>query len=71
MTLDEVARAEPIYETFARLERGRQRRAQLRRRCRTTRGATWSASRRWSGVPIDVISVGPDRDETITRRTVF
>jgi adenylosuccinate synthase len=23
------------------------------------------------GVPIDVISVGPDRDQTITRRAVF
>jgi len=40
-------------------------------RCRTMPAATLSASRRWSGVPLDLISTGPDRDETIVLRHPF
>jgi len=70
MTLDEVARAEPIYEAqpgwseditgvreYARLP------ANARRYVERIEALV--------GVPIDVISVGPDRDQTITRRVVF
>ena len=70
MTLDEVARAEPVYEVqpgwreditgvreYERLP------ADARRYVERIEALV--------GVPIDVISVGPDRDQTIARRTVY
>ena len=55
----------------AGLARGAHRRSASTRRCRATRGATSSASRRSLEVPVDLISVGPGRDETIVRRPLF
>jgi adenylosuccinate synthase len=70
MTLEEIERAEPVYEvmpgwqeditgvrTYAKLPANAQRYVER--------------IEALVGVPIDVISIGPDRDQTITRRTVF
>jgi len=70
MTLEEIERAEPVYEVmpgwseditgvraYAKLPANAQRYVEH--------------IEALVGVPIDVISVGPDRDQTITRRTVF
>jgi adenylosuccinate synthase len=70
MTLDEVARAEAVYEVMPGWRED------------ITGVRTYTAlpdnARRYVeriealvGVPIDVISVGADRDQTITRRSVF
>ncbi len=70
MTLEEVARAEPVYEVMPGWQED------------ITGVRTFDAlpdnARRYVeriqalvGVPIDMISVGPDRDQTITRRAVF
>jgi adenylosuccinate synthase len=70
MTLGEVARAEAVYETLPGWSED------------ITGVRSYAAlpgnARRYVeriealvGVPIDVISVGPDRDQTITRRKVF
>jgi adenylosuccinate synthase len=70
MTLAEVARAEPVYEVMAGWSED------------VTGVRDYAAlpanARRYVeriealvGVPIDVISVGPDRDQTIARRAVF
>jgi adenylosuccinate synthase len=70
MTLAEVARAEPVYEVMP----GWQEDVTGVR----DYGALPANARRYVeriealvGVPIDVISVGPDRDQTIARRSVF
>jgi adenylosuccinate synthase len=70
MTLEEVARAEPVYEALPGWSEdvtGARTYAELpdnaRRYVERIEGLV--------GVPIDVISVGPDRDETIARRRVF
>jgi adenylosuccinate synthase len=70
MTLEEVARAEPIYET---LPGWREDVSGVRSYDALPANARRYVERIESlvGVPIDVISVGPDRDQTITRRTVF
>jgi adenylosuccinate synthase len=70
MTLAEVARAEPVYEVMPGWSED----------ITGVRdyGALPANARRYVeriealvGVPIDVISVGPDRDQTIARRAVF
>jgi adenylosuccinate synthase len=70
MTLEEVARAEPVYEVMPGWQEditGVRSYAALpdnaRRYVERIEGLV--------EVPIDVISVGPDRDQTITRRKVF
>ena len=35
------------------------------------RASTSSGCRSWPGVPIDIISTGPDRDQTIVLRHPF
>jgi adenylosuccinate synthase len=70
MTLGEVARAEPVYELMPGWSED----------ITGVRdyGALPGNARRYVeriealvGVPIDVISVGPDRDQTIARRAIF
>jgi len=70
MTLEEVARAEPIYEV---LPGWREDVSGVRSYDALPANARRYVERIESlvSVPIDVISVGPDRDQTITRRTVF
>jgi adenylosuccinate synthase len=70
MTLEEVARAEPVYEALP----GWSEDVTVVR----SYGRLPDAARRYVehierlvDVPIDVISVGPDRDQTIARRRVF
>jgi adenylosuccinate synthase len=70
MTLDEVARAEAIYEALPGWSEDVTGVREY--------GCLPDNARRYveriealAGVPIDVISVGPDRDQTITRRAVF
>jgi adenylosuccinate synthase len=70
MTLDEVARAEAIYEGLPGWSEDI---TGVREYGRLPGNARRYVERIEAlvGVPIDVISVGPDRDQTITRRTVF
>jgi adenylosuccinate synthase len=70
MTLEEVARAEPIYEVLPGWSEDV---SGVRSYATLPANARRYVERIESlvGVPIDVISVGPDRDQTITRRTVF
>jgi len=70
MTLDEVARAEPVYEALPGWQEDV---TGVRRYEALPDNARRYVERieRLVGVPIDVISVGPDRDETIARRRVF
>jgi adenylosuccinate synthase len=70
MTLDEVARAEAVYEVMPGWREDITGAREY--------GALPGNARRYVeriealvGVPIDVISVGADRDQTITRRAVF
>ncbi|MEN8159093.1 MAG: adenylosuccinate synthase [Myxococcota bacterium] len=70
MTLEEVVRAEPVYEALPGWSEdvtGMRAYGELpdnaRRYVERIEGLV--------GVPIDVISVGPDRDQTIARRRVF
>ena len=70
MTLDEVARAEPVYETFP----GWREDISAVRRFEDLP----DAARRYvervgalAGVPVQLISVGPGRDETIVRQSPF
>jgi adenylosuccinate synthase len=70
MTLEEVQRAEPVYESMPGWSEdvtGVREYSHLpdnaRRYVERIEGLV--------DVPIDVISVGPDRDETIARRRVF
>ncbi len=70
MTLEEVSRAEPVYEAF----RGWSEDVTGIREYRELPDNARRYVERIEGlvdVPIDVISVGPDRDETIARRRVF
>ena len=39
--------------------------------CRSMRAGTSSVCRQLAGVPIDIISTGPDRDQTIVLRHPF
>ena len=55
----------------ARLAASRRWASRASRRCRPTRGVTSSASQALAGVPIDMISTGPDRDQTIVLRHPF
>ena len=70
MTLDEVARAEAIYEALPGWSEDI---TGVREYGRLPDNARRYVERIESlaGVPIDVISVGPDRDQTIARRSVF
>jgi adenylosuccinate synthase len=70
MTLAEVARAEPVYET---LPGWREDVTGVRRFEDLPDNARRYVDRIEAlvGVPIDLISVGADRDETIARRAVF
>jgi adenylosuccinate synthase len=70
MTLDEVARAEAIYEALPGWGEDI---TGVREYGRLPANARRYVERieALAGVPIDVISVGPDRDQTITRRSVF
>jgi adenylosuccinate synthase len=70
MTLDEVARAEAIYEALPGWSEDI---TGVREYGRLPDNARRYVERieALAGVPIDVISVGPDRDQTITRRAVF
>ena len=52
----------------ARLERKHPRRPRASRNCRPMPAPTSSASKQLVGAPIDIISTGPDRDETIVLR---
>jgi adenylosuccinate synthase len=70
MTLAEVARAEPVYEAMpgwsediTGVREYRALPANARRYVERIEALV--------GVPIDVLSVGPDRDQTIARRAVF
>jgi adenylosuccinate synthase len=70
MTLEEVARAEPVYEVLPGWSEdltGARAYAELPANARRYVERIEALV----GVPIDVISVGPDRDQTITRRSVF
>ena len=71
MTLDEIERAEPVYEVMPGWQRRHHRRAHATRSCPRNAQRYVERIEALVGVPIDVISVGPDRDQTITRRTVF
>jgi len=70
MTLDEVARAEAIYEVLPGWSEDV---TGVREYGRLPANARRYVERieALAGVPIDVISVGPDRDQTIARRAVF
>jgi len=70
MTLEEVARAEPIYEAMPGWSEDI---TGVRSYDRLPANAQRYVERIQAllGVAIDVISVGPDRDQTITRRKVF
>jgi len=70
MTLDEVARAEAIYEALPGWSEDI---SGVREYGRLPANARRYVERIEAlvGVPIDVISVGPDRDQTIARRVVF
>jgi adenylosuccinate synthase len=70
MTLEEVERAEPVYEVMPGWPEditGAREFAALPDNARRYVERIQALV----GVPIDVISVGPDRDQTIARRTVF
>jgi adenylosuccinate synthase len=70
MTLEEVERAEPVYEAMPGWPEditGAREFAALPDNARRYVERIQALV----GVPIDVISVGPDRDQTIARRTVF
>ena len=71
MTLREIERAEPVYETYPGWQRGSARLPALRRPARGGAQPTSSASRALVGVPVELISIGPDRDETIARMEPF
>jgi adenylosuccinate synthase len=70
MTLAEVARAEPVYEA---MPGWREDVTGVRDYAALPANARRYVERIEAlvGVPIDVISVGPDRDQTIARRAVF
>jgi adenylosuccinate synthase len=70
MTLDEVARAEPVYEVMPGWQEDI---TGVRRYDALPDNARRYIERIQAlvAVPIDVISVGPGRDQTITRRVVF
>ncbi len=70
MTLEEVARAEPVYEV---MPGWREDITGVRSFDALPDNARRYVERIQAlvGVPIDMISVGPDRDQTITRRAVF
>jgi adenylosuccinate synthase len=70
MTLDEVARAEAIYEALPGWSEDI---TGVREYARLPDAARRYVERIEAlvGVPIDVISVGPDRDQTLLRRPVF
>jgi len=70
MTLDEVSRAEPVYESLPGWTEDV---TGVRAYDRLPGNARRYVERIEAllGVPIDVISVGPDRDQTIARRKVF
>jgi adenylosuccinate synthase len=70
MTLDEVARAEPVYETLPGWSEDITGAREV--------GELPDAARRYvdrvealAGVPVELISVGPGRDETIVRSSPF
>jgi adenylosuccinate synthase len=70
MTLEEIERAEPVYEVMPGWSEditGVRSYPQLPDNARRYVERIEALV----GVPIDVISVGPDRDQTITRRKVF
>jgi adenylosuccinate synthase len=70
MTLEEIERAEPVYEVMPGWSEditGVRSYAELPGNARRYVERIEALV----GVPIDVISVGPDRDQTITRRKVF
>ncbi|HEX2485909.1 MAG TPA: adenylosuccinate synthase [Myxococcota bacterium] len=70
VTLEELSRAEPVYET---LPGWREELAALRRYEDLPGNARRYVERVEAllDVPVDLISVGPGRDETILRRTLF
>jgi len=70
MTLGEVARAEPIYESLPGWEEdlsGMREFAQLPANARRY----IARIEELAGVPVDLISVGPGRDQTLARRDPF
>ncbi len=70
MTLDEVAQAEPIYETLpgwsADISQARK-----FEDLPSTAQRYIARIEEWVGIPVDVISVGPGRDATIVRNDPF
>jgi adenylosuccinate synthase len=70
MTLQEIERAEPVYEVMPGWKEDI---TGVRAYEKLPDNARHYVERIEAlvGVPIDVISVGPDRDQTITRRSVF
>ena len=70
MTLQEIERAEPVYEVMPGWKEDI---TGVRAYAKLPDNAQRYVERIEAllGVPIDVISVGPDRDQTITRRSVF
>ncbi|MAE93498.1 MAG: hypothetical protein CL910_02435 [Deltaproteobacteria bacterium] len=70
MTLQEVARAEPVYEALPGWSEdltGMREYEELPENARRYVEQVQA----WVGVPVDVISIGPGRDQTIYRRRLF
>ena len=70
MTLEELSRADPVYET---LPGWREQIGAVRKYDDLPGNARRYVERIESllEVPVDLISIGPGRDETILRRTLF
>ena len=65
---DDIARLRADLRDAARLEREHRRADAVGRSCRSTRGATCERVQALIGVPIDMVSTGPDREHTIVLR---
>ena len=68
LPLEELQHAEPVYEELPGWEEDISGSPQHRATCRPTPSPTSRPSRSLAGVPVAIVSVGPERTQTIIRR---